>query len=68
MSATAEEGELLIVVRDFGTGVGPPGAPSAASLHAGLSIIGALTSSFRLTSRRGSGTEIEARLPLVADA
>ena len=68
VSASAEKGELRLVVRDFGAGVGFPDVPATPSLHAGFSILGALTTSFRLTSRRGDGTEIEARLPLVADA
>lgn len=64
VQAHAEDGELRLVVRDFGSGVGPRTATAAPSLHAGLSIIGALSNSFRLCSRSDAGTELEARLPL----
>jgi len=67
VSATTEDGELCLVVRDFGTGIGPR-STSLPSLHAGLSIIGALSNSLRLSSCRGGGTELEARLPLSAAA
>lgn len=61
ISANVEDEELRLVVRDFGRGVGPRTATASPSLHAGLSIIGALSNSFRLSSRRGAGTELEAR-------
>lgn len=66
VSASVEDGKLCLIVRDFGSGVGPRTATATPSLHAGLSIIGALSSSFRLSGRRGAGTELEARLPLDA--
>jgi anti-sigma regulatory factor (Ser/Thr protein kinase) len=66
VAASTEGGELCLVVRDFGSGIGPRTATAAPSLHAGLSIIGALSRSFRLYSRRGAGTELEARLSLDA--
>jgi anti-sigma regulatory factor (Ser/Thr protein kinase) len=61
-----EDGELCLVVRDFGSGIGPRTATASPSLHAGLAIIGALSKGFRLSSRRGAGTELEARLCLDA--
>jgi anti-sigma regulatory factor (Ser/Thr protein kinase) len=64
VAVSASDGQLLIVVRDFGTGFGPRPEWDGIGLGAGLSIIGALTTDFRLESRRGYGTEIEARLPL----
>lgn len=64
VAADVEDGELRLLVRDFGAGVGPRTTTASPSLHAGLSIIGALSNSFRLCSRRGVGTEIEVRLPL----
>lgn len=64
--ADVEDEELCLVVRDFGSGIGPRTAKASPSLHAGLAIIGALSESFRLTSRRGAGTELEARLSLDA--
>jgi anti-sigma regulatory factor (Ser/Thr protein kinase) len=63
VGANAANGELCLIVRDFGTGIGPR-STSSPSLHAGLSIIGALSNSFQLSSHRGSGTELEARIPL----
>jgi anti-sigma regulatory factor (Ser/Thr protein kinase) len=66
IAANAEGEELCLLVRDFGSGIGPRPATTAPSLHAGLSIIGALSRSFRLSSRRGAGTELEARLSLDA--
>jgi anti-sigma regulatory factor (Ser/Thr protein kinase) len=66
VDARVEDGELCLNVRDFGSGIGPRNATTSPSLHAGLSIIGALSSSFRLASRRDGGTELEARLPLDA--
>jgi len=66
ISANVEDGELRLVVRDFGSGIGPHAATAPPSLHAGLTIIGALSTSFRLSSRQGAGTELEARLPLDA--
>lgn len=64
--ANVEDGELRLVVRDFGSGIGPRTTAASPSLHAGLAIIGALSESFRLCSRRGGGSVIEARLSLEA--
>lgn len=64
ITANVEDEALILVVRDFGSGVGSQAATTSPSLHAGLAIIGALSERFRLSSRRGSGTKLEARLPL----
>ena len=64
VSANVEDGELCLTVRDFGSGIGVRTEATPSSLHAGLSIIGALSTSFRISSHRGRGTEIEARLPV----
>ena len=64
VNANVEDGELCLIVRDFGSGIGPRTATASPSLHAGLSIIGALSNSFLLSSRRGAGTKLEARLSL----
>lgn len=66
--ANVEDGELHLLIRDFGSGVGPPTATPTPSLHAGLSIIGALSRRFQLSSRRDRGTELEACLPLACRA
>lgn len=68
ISADTQGEQLLLVVRDFGSGIGPRTDAAHSSLHAGLSIIGALSSSFRLSSHRGQGTEIEVRLPIAEAA
>jgi len=64
VSAHVEDGELCLAIRDFGPGIGSRTARRSASLHAGLSIIGALSMAFRLSSRRGAGTLLEVWLPL----
>lgn len=64
VEANVEDGELCLAIRDFGSGIGPRTATALPGLHAGLSLIGALSNSFQLSSRRGAGTELEARLPL----
>lgn len=66
ITANVEDGELCLLVRDFGSGVGPRTTIASPGLHAGLAIIGALSESFRLSSRRGAGSELEARLSLDA--
>jgi anti-sigma regulatory factor (Ser/Thr protein kinase) len=66
--ANVDEGDLCLVIRDFGSGVGPQAVTARPSLHAGLAIIGALSKSFRLSSHRGRGTELEARLSLCSAA
>lgn len=64
VNAHVEDGDLCLAVRDFGSGIGARTAGGSPSLHAGLSIIGALSRAFRLSSRRGAGTLLEAWLPL----
>jgi anti-sigma regulatory factor (Ser/Thr protein kinase) len=66
VNAHVENGDLCLVIRDFGPGIGSRSAAASASLHAGLLIIGALSRAFRLSSRRGAGTVLEAWLPLEA--
>jgi serine/threonine-protein kinase RsbW len=64
VEANVEGGELCLIVRDFGAGIGPRTATGSPGMHAGLSLIGALSDNFLLSSRRGAGTELEARLSL----
>lgn len=61
---TGEGEELSLIVRDFGAGISPRPDNALPSLHMGLPIIGALSSSFRLSSTRGAGTELEIRMPV----
>jgi len=55
---SATEDILCLTVRDFGIGIFPHPERELPSLHMGLPIIGALSEEFRLTSRRGHGTEL----------
>jgi anti-sigma regulatory factor (Ser/Thr protein kinase) len=61
---SAEEQELSLVVRDFGVGICPKPDSDTPSLRMGLPVIGALSTSFLLSSVRDRGTEIRVRLPL----
>jgi anti-sigma regulatory factor (Ser/Thr protein kinase) len=61
---TPGEGELSVVVRDFGGGILPRISNPRSSLRMGLALIGVLSSRFQLTSTRGQGTEIRIQLPL----
>jgi len=57
---------LTVVVRDHGTGICPQPEADIPSLRMGLPLIGALSSSFRLSSELDVGTVLEADLPLHA--
>lgn len=56
--------EVEIVVRDFGSGIFPRPDADLPSLKMGLPIIGALSRSFCLISRRGDGTTLTAHVPV----
>jgi anti-sigma regulatory factor (Ser/Thr protein kinase) len=58
---------VLAVVRDFGGGLRPSAAPRDSGLGVGLSLIGALSDFFQLTSILGRGTEIRIQIPLSAE-
>jgi serine/threonine-protein kinase RsbW len=58
------DGELSVVIRDFGGGIRPRAPSPRPSLRMGLSLIGALSSRFQLISTRDQGTEIRIQLPL----
>ena len=62
----ARENRLCLTVRDFGAGILPHPERDAPSLNMGLPIIGALSEEFRLTTRRGQGTELEICIPMGA--
>lgn len=59
-----EGNELKLIVRDFGAGIFPRSESNRPSLHMGLPLIGALSSSFCLSSTRGGGTELAVRMPM----
>jgi anti-sigma regulatory factor (Ser/Thr protein kinase) len=61
---SAEDGEVILVVRDFGAGVRPQPDSETPSLRMGLPVIGVLSNSFLLSSARGKGTELTIKLAL----
>jgi serine/threonine-protein kinase RsbW len=61
--ASVSEGELLIVVRDTGIGLGP--RPDSPGLGLGMPLIASVTSRFRVVSGE-AGTEVHMTFPLVA--
>jgi anti-sigma regulatory factor (Ser/Thr protein kinase) len=62
VSATASV--LCLTVRDFGAGILPRPERDVPSLNMGLPIIGALSEEFRLTTKRGQGTELRICIPM----
>lgn len=61
----APDGEgLTVTVRDEGTGIRPRADAGRPSLRLGLSLIGALSSSFAISGGLDRGTEVTMRLPL----
>ena len=61
---SAEDGEVILVVRDFGAGICPQPDSETPSLRMGLPVIGVLSNSFLLSSVRGKGTELTIKLAL----
>jgi stage II sporulation protein AB (anti-sigma F factor) len=66
ITVRVREEVLCLTVRDFGAGIFPRPERDAPSLNMGLPIIGALSKEFRLTTRRGLGTELEIWIPMGA--
>jgi serine/threonine-protein kinase RsbW len=62
--AGPENGELVVAVRDYGTGVRPLVDPRRESLRLGLPLIAALSASFEISGAQGGGTEVTMRVPL----
>ena len=56
--------ELLVVVRDFGTGIRPRPDVENPSLRIGLALIAALSSNFEISGGLGRGTEIKMHVSL----
>jgi anti-sigma regulatory factor (Ser/Thr protein kinase) len=63
---TRDSRSVRVVVRDRGRGIRPQPKSTHASLKLGLSLIGAISSSFQLRSARDLGTELSMHLPLPA--
>jgi len=66
LEATAEQGGLTVVVRDFGSGIQPRPEADRPSLRIGLTLIAALSTSFEIKGGVDRGTEIRMFLPLAA--
>ena len=64
VEAFEEDGDLTVVVRDFGGGIRPRPEVERSSLRIGLTLIAALSSSFAISGGLGKGTEITMRLSL----
>lgn len=63
-----EDDVLCLTVRDFGSGMFPRPERDVPSLNMGLPIIGALSREFRLSTKRGEGTELRICMPLTSTA
>lgn len=63
---TRDTTRVRVVVRDRGLGIRPQPKTTHASLKMGLSLIGAISSSFQLRSGRDQGTELSVELALPA--
>ena len=61
---TRDATRVRVMVRDRGLGIRPQPKTEHASLKMGLSLIGAISSSFKLRSARDLGTELIMDLPL----
>lgn len=66
ISLTADPETLCLTIRDFGIGLFPRTEREVPSLNMGLPIIGALSTQFSLSTRRGRGTELTIRMPMLA--
>jgi stage II sporulation protein AB (anti-sigma F factor) len=68
IAVRVRERVFCLTVRDFGAGIVPRPERDVPSLSMGLPIIGALSEEFRLTTRRGHGTELEICIPMGSDS
>jgi serine/threonine-protein kinase RsbW len=66
VEAEPEAEGLIVVVRDYGSGIQPRPDVERPSLRIGLTLIAALSSSFEIKGGIGRGTEIRMYVPLVA--
>ncbi|HVD40060.1 MAG TPA: ATP-binding protein [Solirubrobacterales bacterium] len=64
VEASPEEGELEIVVRDFGAGLRPTLHRQETSMRMGLGLISQLSSSFEIGAGNQGGTVVRMRMPL----
>lgn len=64
VSAHRDGAELVVTVRDFGSGIRPRANSEHPSLRLGLPLIAALASSFGISGGLGQGTEVTMRVGL----
>lgn len=64
VDAWPEDDELVVVVRDYGSGIRPRAQTNDSSLRLGISLIAAMTSGFEISGGSGRGTTITMRLSL----
>jgi anti-sigma regulatory factor (Ser/Thr protein kinase) len=58
------DGELMLTVRDSGTGIRPPTGARPSSLRLGFILMGSLADSLQLRTSKGCGTELMLMVPL----
>jgi serine/threonine-protein kinase RsbW len=58
------DGELMVMVRDSGTGIRPPTGARPSSLRLGFILMGSLADFLQLRTGRGRGTELLLKVPL----
>jgi len=58
------DGELMVTVRDCGTGIRPPTGARPSSLRLGFILMGSLADFMQLRTGRGRGTELLLKVPL----
>jgi serine/threonine-protein kinase RsbW len=60
------DGELMLTVRDSGTGIRPPTGARPNSLRLGFILMGSLADSLQLRTGKGRGTELMLMVPLTS--
>jgi hypothetical protein len=58
------DGELMVTVRDSGTGIRPPTGARPSSLRLGFILMGSLADFLQLRTGRDCGTELLMKVPL----
>lgn len=60
------DGELMVTVRDCGTGIRPPAGARPSSLRLGFILMGSLADFLQLRTGRDCGTELLLKVPLAS--
>ena len=67
VDAWPDDGDFVVTVRDYGSGIRPLADVERRSLRLGLPLMAALTSSFEIRRGSGGGTEIQMRMPIAVN-